>query len=259
VAVLAAGELITRGVSWRFVVGVIGVAAAGLGLMFLILGREEYRRERERFSPGSATATLRHTREILREPAFWLFALAIACGGGAEGAFTYWSATYIQLNFDTVARAGGIGTAVFASGMVSGRLAFGRFVHQKGLPVLILVSAVGGAVISLVAFFMNNMIGFFLVLFAAGVSIACFWPSIQSHAAAVMRVDSTMLFILLSVAGIPGFGFTSWIMGIIAQVSNLRVSLLVVPGLLTILAAVMFADRATGGFHADATRRRNRN
>jgi fucose permease len=172
---------------------------------------------------------------------FWVFAVAIFCGGGAEGAFTFWSATYIQLNFDTLARGGAIGTAVFAFGMVAGRLLFGRFVRQNGLSTLILASAAGGVAVSLAGYLMNDLTGFFVVLFGAGVSIACFWPSIQSHAAATMKVDSTMLFILLSLAGIPGFGFTSWAMGLIAESASLRVSLLVVPGLLGILATVMVA------------------
>jgi predicted MFS family arabinose efflux permease len=58
-----------------------------------------------------------------------------------------------------------------------------------------------------------------------------------------MKVDSTMLFILLSVGGIPGFGLSSFIMGIIAESYGLRTSLLVIPLLLTILTVVMVISR----------------
>ena len=243
-AVLVTGELLTRGVSWRFMVGAVGVLAIASAVLFVVRGQEEFRREAaRRAARGREANTFRHARTILREPAFWVFALAMFCGGGAEGAFTFWSASYIQLNFDAVARAGGLGTAVFAGGMVLGRLASGRFVHQGGLPTLILASALTGVAMSLFAFFVNNMIGFFALLFGAGLSIACFWPSIQSHAAAVMRVDATMLFILLSVAGIPGFGFTSWAMGLIGERVGLRYSLLVIPALLAVLAGVMVFER----------------
>lgn len=244
-AVLLAGELLTRGVSWRVIIAAVGALAVISGMLFAILGRDEYRKEKARRQAegASVATTFRHARAILREPVFLVYALAIFCGGGAEGAFTFWSASYIQIHFQTVARAGAIGTAVFAAGMIAGRLAFGRFVHQRGLPMLITLSALGGVAASLIAFFIGNMIGLFAVLFAAGLSIACFWPSIQSHAAAVMHVDSTMLFILLSVAGIPGFGATSWVMGLIAERSSLRMSLLVIPALLAILAGTMIFDR----------------
>ena len=81
------------------------------------------------------------------------------------------------------------------------------------------------------------------VIFFSGLTIACFWPSIQSYAASSMDVDSTMLFILLSCAGIPGFGLVSWIMGLVAEVRDLRTSLLVIPILLAALAGTMLASR----------------
>jgi fucose permease len=244
--VLVAGELLTRGVSWRIVVGAVGALGLVSAILFAVLGPAEYRRERERReASGGHVHPFRHARAIVREPAFWIFALAIFCGGGAEGAFTFWSASYIQIHFDAVARAGGFGTAAFAAGMVAGRITFGRYVHQGGLRTLILVSALAGIVLSLFAFLVNNMVGFFALLFGAGISIACFWPSIQSHAAAVLRVDSTMLFILLSVAGIPGFGFTSTVMGVIADRVGLRWSLLVIPALLAILAGIMLFERVS--------------
>ncbi len=247
VSVLVAGELLTRGVSWRFLIAGVGLLAILSGVLFAALGRDEYGREceRRRSRSGSGVATFRHAKAILREPSFWVFALAIFCGGGAEGAFTFWSASYIQLNFETLARAGAFGTAAFAAGMVAGRLASGRYVRQNRLRTLIVASALLGVAASFFAYLVNNMYGFFALLFAAGLSIACFWPSIQSHAATVLRVDSTMLFILLSVAGIPGFGFTSWVMGLVAEQTGLRTSLLVIPALLTILAAVMIFDRVS--------------
>ena len=244
-SVLVVGELLTRGASWRYLVAGVGALAILSGILFAALGRHEYRLERGRLQSRveTAGATFGHARAILREPAFWIFAVAIFCGGGAEGAFTFWSASYIQINFVAVARAGALGTAAFAGGMVVGRLASGRYVHQNRLRVLIIGSALFGVAVGLFAYLVNDMLGFFALLFAAGLSIACFWPSIQSHAAAVLKVDSTMLFILLSVAGIPGFGFTSWAMGLIAEQTSLRTSLLVIPGLLAVLAVVMIFAR----------------
>ncbi len=247
VSVLVVGELLTRGVGWRFLVAGAGAPAVVSGVLFATLGRDEYRleRERRRSRSGSGVTTFRHAKTILRKPAFRVFALAIFCGGGAEGAFLFWSASYIQLNFQAVARAGAVGTACFAAGMVVGRLATGRYVRQNQLRSLIIASALFGTTVSVFAYLVNNMLGFFALLFAAGLSIACFWPSIQSHAATVLRVDSTMLFILLSVAGIPGFGFISWVMGLIAEQAGLRISLLVAPALLAMLAAVMIFDRVS--------------
>lgn len=249
-SVIVVGDLLTRGVSWRLLIGAIGLLAVACGVFFLAV-RDPATRPAPRVAPvaaasGDGAARLQgawhHARAIVREPAFWLFSVAMFCGGGAEGAFTFWSASYIQINFDALARAGAFGTAAFAGGMVVGRLGFGRFVPQRGLRTLIIASALTGVVASLGAWAVGSPAWFYAIVFVAGLSIACFWPSIQSHSAAVIPLDSTMLFILLSCAGIPGFGLTSWVMGLIAESYGLRASLLVIPGLLSVLAIVMLVS-----------------
>lgn len=252
VSVLVVGDLLTRGVSWRVLIAAIGGLAVACGVLIATIDR---RSEEHRSAATAASADpgmWHHARAIVRERDFWLFAVAIFCGGGAEGAFTFWSASYVQIHFDELARAGAFATAAFAAGMVSGRLGFGRFVGQEGLRTLIIVSAVVGVAASTGAWAIGSPVGFYAIVFVAGLSIACFWPSIQSHAAAVIPLDSTMLFILLSCAGIPGFGLTSWIMGIIAESRGLRASLLVIPALLALLAVVMAFSSRTGRGEAPA-------
>ena len=240
VSVLVVGDLLTRGVSWRLLVSGIGLLALVTGVLFIVFGRGSVHHRGDTKEAGELpVGTWHHAKAIVREPLFWIFSVAMFCGGGAEGAFTFWSASYIQINFETLARAGAFGTAAFAGGMVVGRLASGHFVGQDGLRTLIIVSALVGVAASLGAWAINSQIGFFMIVFVAGLSIACFWPSIQSHAASRIPLDSTMLFILLSCAGIPGFGLTSWIMGLVAETYGLRASLLVIPAELALLAIVM--------------------
>lgn len=249
-SVLVVGDLLTRGVSWRVLVSGIGVLAAASGALFFVFGHRNTSATASiegvgsKDDAGKDVVSLRsRMRVIVRDRRFWLFSIAMFCGGGAEGAFTFWSASYIQLNFGGLARAGAFGTAVFAAGMVVGRVASGHLVTQDRLRVLIVASAVLGVGASLGAWAVETMVSFMAVIFCAGLTIACFWPSIQSHAASSMNVDSTMLFILLSCAGIPGFGLVSWIMGLIAEAFDLRTSLLVIPLLLAALSAVMVASR----------------
>ncbi len=271
-SVLVVGELLTRGVSWRVLIAGLGVVALASAVLFFLSGRGTVH-HRGKVAPtstgaaapvstgaaapvsggaaasGSASASdvaahidtpvWAHAGAILRQKQFWLFALAMFCGGGAEGAFTFWSASYAQLNLGVLARGGAVATAAFAGGMVVGRVASGHLVRQERLYLLIIGSAVAGVVASLAAWAASGMVAFVVIVFAAGLTIACFWPSIQSYAAALMPVDSTTLFILLSCGGIPGFGLTSWIMGFVAEQYGLRASLLVIPLLLTVLAAVM--------------------
>ncbi len=234
--VLMAGELLTRGVSWRAILVAVGLFSLVGGVLFLVFAKQEHTHR-----PDSLGATVGHLRGILREPLFWPFALAMFLGGGAEGAFTFWSASYVQLCFGGTPRAGGIGTACFAGGMVVGRFACGHWVGQRHLPRLIVASAAGGVLVSLLVPVVGSARLMYVVLVLAGLTVACFWPSIQSYAGDRIRHDHTMLFILLSCAGIPGFGLTCWLMGWIADVADLRVSFMVLPGLFLGLVATMVA------------------
>ncbi len=255
-AVLIVGDLLTRGVSWRILVAGLGVVALTSGVLFVIFGHAPAR-SGAAAGPAAAngasggvdieTADIpvwSHAREVVADRTFWFLAVAMFAGGGAEAAFTFWSASYVQLGFGVLARGGAFATASFAGGMVVGRLTSGHFVRQDQLHILIIGSALFGVVSGLAAWAVTGFVAFMVAVFAAGLSIACFWPSIQSYAAAEMPdVDSTMLFILLSVGGIPGFGFSSWIMGVIAESYGLRTSLLVIPALLILLAAMMVISR----------------
>lgn len=246
-AVLVVGDLITRGVSWRVLMLGLAALAAVSGLLFFAFGRFAKRDTHVHAAPHTDRSPLQRLREIMRDRRLLPFAVAMFCGGGVEGGFLFWSASYIQLNFDTLARAGALGTAVFAGGMVVGRVASGHFVRQDRLIVLIVISACLGVAAGFGAWAVQTLEAFIAAMFCAGLATACFWPSIQSHAAAEMDVDSTMLFILLSCAGIPGFGLVSWLMGVIADVSNLRTSLLVLPVLLIVLVIAMLTSRSMGG------------
>ena len=242
---LLAGEMLTHGISWRVLMAGIGVLSVVTGILFLV-----FRNEVEMHVNNSMAETAGHMWCILRHRTYWLFAAAMVCAGGAEGAYTYWSASYIQLCFNASPRAGGIGTACFAGGMILGRIAWGYLVGQDGLKKLIMLSALAGIVVSTGLLWISSFSGLCVVLVLAGVAVACFWPSLQSFAADVMDVDHTMLFILLSCAGIPGFGAVCWLMGLVGEWSGLWISFFMIPVVLLVLALTVLAvPRVKQGRH----------
>lgn len=127
--------------------------------------------------------------------------------------------------------------------MMLGRFAFGWWVSQRHLHRLIFLSAAGGALVGLVVPFVGALWQLYGVLLIAGVSVACFWPSIQAYAVDRMPVDATILFILLSCCGIPGFAVVSWVMGAIGDAYSLRVSFYVVPACMAGLAGLVLMER----------------
>ena len=102
--VLVGGELLTRAVPWRLIIAGLAVLSAVAGILYVIA------RHRQPVSPKNrAGDVLRHKMDILRSSHFWILVPMMFLGGATEGAFIFWSASYIQLDFGGTPRAGGAG------------------------------------------------------------------------------------------------------------------------------------------------------
>jgi fucose permease len=240
--VLAAGWMLSAGVSWRIITG--GVAALSLApaLLFLLPSKYEHK-------GGTSTRTpfgtvLGNASGIIRYPRFWRYFAAMFVAGGGEFCLTFWGASYIQLHFGAGAWAGGVGTACFAAGMIAGRIGWGVLLHQHHLRALIIASGASGVVVTLLLPVVGNLNGFFAVLFLSGIATAPFWPSIQSYSAdRLPNTDTTMLMILLACAGVPGCGFFTWLMGLIGNHSGgLQAAFYLVPACYLALTLLIATD-----------------
>jgi MFS family permease len=242
ITVLLSGALLSLGVSWRLIVGVIAAFAllpAGLLLLPSRAGHEVHE------APAAIhwSTVLGHGVKIMQIPRFWTFFAAMFVAGGGEFCLTFWCASYIQLNFTPAAWAGGVGTAFFAAGMVLGRTGWGYLIKQGHLRDLIVYSALGGTLVTLCFPILTNLWLFFGLLFLAGIATAPFWPSVQSYCADCLPgTDTTMLFILLSCAGIPGCGFFTWLMGYIGNHGGLSRAFYLVPACYLVLAGLILYD-----------------
>lgn len=225
--VLISGALLSLGVSWRLIIAAVSASALIPALILLLPAREKYPEHPE---PIHWTTVHNHLVEIVKVPRFWLFFAAMFFAGGGEFCLTFWCASYIQLNFTAAPWAAGVGTACFAAGMIIGRIGWGYWLRQHQLKQLIVFSALAGTAITLFFPVMTNLWLFFILLTFAGIATAPFWPSVQSYCADCMpKSDTTMLFILLSCAGIPGCGFFTWLMGVIGNHSGLSGAFYIVP------------------------------
>ncbi|MBX7256165.1 MAG: MFS transporter [Candidatus Hydrogenedentes bacterium] len=240
--VLVSGVLLSLGVSWRVHTGCVAL----LGLfpaLLLLLPESRAAENKESIEPLHWRTTWNHAYAICRTPRFWLFFAAMFVAGGGEFCLTFWCASYIQLNFTTAAWAGGVGTAFFAGGMVIGRTGWGYLIQQRHLKQLVLYSAIAGAGITLFMPAVTNLWLFFGMVFLAGLASAPFWPSLQSHCAdRLHESDTTMLFILLSCAGVPGCGFFTWLMGVVGNHSGLGTAFYLVPACYVVLALLTAFD-----------------
>ncbi len=238
--VLVTGELLTGEVSWRIIIGTLAVLGLLPGLLFLRLRRTVTER---RLPAGEVW---REKRALLRSGGFWMFTAMMFFAGAAEGALTFWSASYIQIHHGGLPRAAALGVATFAAGMIVGRLASGWWLRQHLLRAGILAGAVAGIGISGALPLVQSLAAVWAVLFLAGLAVACFWPSIQAYAVEVLPFKATPVFILLSCGGIAGFGFASWLIGLLAERFGFTVGLYSIPTFFAALVVLLIIGPRPG-------------
>lgn len=224
-AVLAAGALLAWGVNWRWVLAGCSLLTLIPALFYLLPSKTRLPAERK-----SVKAVFGHAADVMRIPRFWLFFVAMFLAGGGEFCLTFWTASFIQLDYGASAWMGGVGTAFFAGGMILGRMGSGVLVGQQRLSLLVLLCSAVGTLLGLFPPFLEGLPALFAVLFVLGIVTGPFWPSIQSHCVNRLdKADSTMLYILLSCAGVPGCGVFAWLMGVAGDWYGLRASFFLVP------------------------------
>ncbi len=250
VVVVVVGGLWTLGAGWRAILAGIGIVTLLASALFL--WRENPRRKYPEAAGGAGFREIaHHALEIARTPRFWLCSLAMFFGAGAEFGLTFWSAAYVQLNFQTGAWVAGLGTGAVAFGMFLGRSGFGFFARPDYIRYVLLGSALCTIPVTLLLALLKPGIlppalGFptlFLLLILAGTGVATFWPSVQVYGVTTMpELDSTMLYICFSALGIPGCGIFTLLMGVIGDRYGLRGGILVIPVCLALFAAVIFLE-----------------
>ena len=234
VASLMIGEVLTIGINWRYIFMFIAICTAIVAILFQIGNKPHLPR---------SYSSKAHVADILKRPRFWWFGLAMICAGAAEASFTFWSASYVRLQFADIPRSGAIATAIFAGFMFVGRIFTAHIAEHVNMRKILMYSAIGGTIVSTFVPFVGGMFSFYILMAIAGLFTACFWPSIQSFAADEMPVDSTLLFIYLSCFGIPGFGLAGWLIGLIGDSMGLAAGFMIVPIFFIILALAIWGEQ----------------
>ena len=152
----------------------------------------------------------------------------------------------MQLEYGAAPRAAGVAVALFAAGMIVARLAFGWWVPQSRLWGLLFISALCGVGVSALIPLIDSLQLAYVGLFFSGVSVACFWPSLQAYAVDRMNFSPTGVFILLSCGGLGGFATISWMMGMIGDRFGLLLSFWVIPACLLGLVGALLFERRLG-------------
>ena len=234
-AALIFGELLTLGYSWRFIFQVAAAGTLVVAILFTVLRYPPAEKDNSSYPKLFAS--------ILSRKGFWLFAVAIMLGASIESALTFWSRSYVGAYLSEVPRSGALAVVIFAGAMAFGRFLTAYLANKTSLNNIMIASALLGIVVSVLIPLSTTLSWFYVLLGLAGLAVACFWPTLLAEADAYLKVNTTILFVLLSSVGMIGFGFTPWIMGMIGDNADLKTGFALIPILYFGLIVMLVTER----------------
>lgn len=227
---LLAGEMLERGMPWRATVGIWLPPAL---LSCVLFATHRY--------PRASVAATEGAGEFgfLRRKAFWALMVAMVLAGGSELGVTTWAPSFLQRELGSSARGGALTIVLFGVSMALGRFASGAILRHVGS---ITLTAVSAALCAL------TMLGFgqasdprvaWAFAGLAGLTVACFWPTLLAIATEVLDDTSTAMLALLAAAGIFGCALFPWVLGLLGDAFSLRVGLAMLPVAMVLLSLVL--------------------
>ena len=237
------------GIGWKVPIFIAGGLAIIPGILFFFPFMQAKRDVPEEILSFSTVA--KQSADILKRIKFWVFFLAMFCEGIGEFCITFWIAGYLQLEYGVSETVASLALGVWTFFMFLSRLAVGYWMKQEHLRKTLITLAVLTVIVTplfpLVTLISNVKIVIaiiFVLLAVTGSLIAPFWVSIQSFCTECMpKQDATMIFILLSCAGIPGMGAAAWMMGVLGDAIGLTLAFLLAPVSYFIMLLVLLPQR----------------
>ncbi|AZK95418.1 MULTISPECIES: MFS transporter [Streptomyces] len=171
-------------------------------------------------------------------PGLWIPGLIAFCALMGEGVVNDWGAVYLHEVADAAVGAAGAGFAVFSAGMVIGRLTADRVRPRVGTTGFLLGCAVvagAGALVPIVSPTVPaGLFGYGLL----GLGLAAVVPVVFSHAADLRPDRPGPSIAAVSAVGYVGFLAGPPVIGFVAEATDLRVAMLVLPALMAVLAVL---------------------
>jgi fucose permease len=230
--ILLASLMIYFGVSWRLVV--LGMAALPVFTFFGFIGavlppliHEDHR------TP---------LRKLIRIPFFLIALVTITLCGASELGMVQWLPAYAEQGLGFSRWFGGLSLMFFSAGMFIGRWSIGSVGHRFSPFVIEAVGAVCAILLILAGAFVPYPAAALAACIGVGLAVSCLWPTMLAIVAGEFPTGGASMFGFLAACGNSGGIVVSWLIGVVADRSSLRIGITfaaIAPFLLLILLAIL--------------------
>ena len=161
--------------------------------------------------------------ELLKTPKFAVYMVMMLCAGASEIAMSQWSSLFVQTALGIPKAIGDVaGPCIFALFMASGRVIYAKFSKKVSFTRLLLWLNV----LCVICYVMVAVchIAVLSLIFCAlcGLSVSISWPGIYSAGARSFKTGGAVMFSVFAMCGDTGCSLGPWLIGIVAEYSNLN-------------------------------------
>ena len=161
--------------------------------------------------------------ELLKTPKFAVYMVMMLCAGASEIAMSQWSSLFVQTALGIPKAIGDVaGPCIFALFMASGRVIYAKFSKKVSFTRLLLWLNV----LCVICYVMVAVchIAVLSLIFCAlcGLSVSISWPGIYSAGARSFKTGGAVMFSAFAMCGDTGCSLGPWLIGIVAEYSNLN-------------------------------------
>jgi fucose permease len=210
--ILLAALALKLGLGWRTICGAMTVLPLLVTVGFLGL----------KIPPLVATGHDRtRVRHLVKQGPFLLALAAIFLAGGTELGLAQWLPAYAEKGLGYTTETGAMALLVFSVAMALGRILAGLLGHRLDTVKMMFWCCVASVVLFLATCFAPWSSIALSAAMAAGLAGSCLWPSMLAVAADRFPRGGASMFGLLAALGNAGGIFAPWVVGIVADHSNM--------------------------------------
>lgn len=231
---VAAGVMISSGMHWQTCYYILGVLSTLFTVTFILL----------KFPPLRKTEGIdwNSFKNLVTDKKFLLLCLCMIFYTGSEVGGWGWMSTFLKssMNFSTVKAS--IAVSVFWAAMTVGRFLCASLTLRFRLGRIIIALAASSSLITVLSGIVSNEFLLWAAIAGMGLTYSGQWALIVSYGSEQYKSGSGTVFALLVGSGGLGTTIIPFVMGVVGERINTRVST-IIPGICLLMIAFIFMGK----------------
>jgi len=229
---ITAGIVVSLGTSWQMCYYVLGILLLFLTVAFIA--------NKLPLSPQNEKITWKGFVNLISDPRFLLICICMFLYTGSEVGGWGWLSTFLKKNLDFSPLSSSIAVGLFWLAMTLGRFLFGSLTGKFSTRHLVITLSFTSAIVTFFLGVSSNPYTIWILILLMGFAYSSLWPLIVAYGDSQYDKPKGTIFALLVGCGGVGAAIVPFLLGMIAQITNIHFAIISPVVLLFILGLIFW-------------------